>query len=175
MTTLMPSIVMAVSAILDAKINLCYFVFAKAFFCYSGVSLPCNGMTMKTLWLSFFLKISANVYISLVSAQKTNMWPLYLSLSIFLYVKSYWSIALSIFLTIYSSLDGKYLIVTGYILPETLRVFFLKYFSKSEISIDADVIITLNPFLFVKRSLTNPRMTSMLIVLSWASSITRHE
>lgn len=83
--------------------------------------------------------------------------------------------AFSIFFTISSYFEGKYLISTGNIRPETLRVFCLKYFSNNEIYIEADVIITLKPFLFCNNSLTRPKITSILIVLSWASSITKHE
>jgi len=88
MTTLTPSIVMAVYAILEAKINLCSFVFEKAFFWSSGVSFPCKGITMNTLWLSFFLNIYERASIYPVSAQNTKIWPLYFYFSTFLYVKS---------------------------------------------------------------------------------------
>ena len=121
---------------------------------------------MKTLWFSFFLKISDKAYISAVSEQKTKIWPLYLSLSMFRYVRSSESIAFWIFLTISSYFEGRYRMLTGNIRPETFKVFFLKYLSKREISMDAEVMMTLKFDLFCNNYLTKPRMTSILIVLS---------
>jgi len=96
-------------------------------------------------------------------------------LSIFLSVSNSLSIAFYIFFTMSYSFDGKYLILTGYIRPDTFSVFFLKYLSKSDISIDADVMMILKSFLFSNNSFTRPKITSILIVLSCASSITRQE
>lgn len=42
-------------------------------------------------------------------------------------------------------------------------------------SMEADVTIILKSFLFWRSSFNKPRITSMLMVLSWASSITKHE
>jgi hypothetical protein len=74
--------------------------------------------------------------------------------------------AFYIFLTIYSYLEGRCFMLTGYILPDTLSVFLLKYLSNNEIYMEAEVMITLKSFLFYRRSFTSPNMTSMLIVRS---------
>jgi hypothetical protein len=60
---------------------------------------------------------------------------------------------------------------TGKSLPDTLNTFDLKYSENSLASKEALVTITLKPFLICCNSFISPKMTSMLIVLSCASSM----
>jgi hypothetical protein len=54
-TTLTPSIVMAVSAILEVNMNLCFPVSSNTFFCSEGVIFPWSGKTSKIFLFKILL------------------------------------------------------------------------------------------------------------------------
>lgn len=76
MTILTPSMVMAVSAILEAKMNLWCPVGSKTLFCSLRESFPWRGKTENTLGLSLPSNILTNSEIYSIPEQKHKRCPL---------------------------------------------------------------------------------------------------
>lgn len=100
-TTRTPSIVIAVSAILDAKMNLWRPKSWNTFFWSAGVIFPWSAKTVKTFLLSLFSYIFTSSLIYSILEQKHNKCPLNSLFILLLSYRTSSSIALQIFLIIW--------------------------------------------------------------------------